>query len=103
MTNLPSLLALLAEDEIQAHAANFHLVTVLQLHRALDWHAIYRGHFITGAQIITVIVLIDLRRHFWLKPSTQAHRSQVGFSYDRQLAGQSIFLLVGFAAENPKR
>src|ERR1700676_433158 len=66
---------LFTENKIQPYAADFAQITIVQTHRALNRRTINRRHLVSGTQIITVITLVDLRRHFWFEPSLQPHRT----------------------------
>src|SRR5215469_11599410 len=64
---------LLAENEIHAHAADFDQVAVVEAYGSRNRGAVDRGHFVTGAEIIAVVALVDLCGHVRLEPALQAH------------------------------
>src|SRR5208283_2062336 len=94
---------LLPENEIQAYAANFDEVAVVEAHGAGNGRAIDGGNLVAGAKVIAVVALIDLRGHGRFEPAPQAHRGHGRFADYGKLVGQHVFFLVDLAAEHDER
>src|SRR5712692_3776379 len=92
--------ALFAEDKVQAHAAYFDHIAIIEAHRSLDRRAVHDGNLVARTDVKTVVALIDLCGHVRFEPTLEAHCSHCGFSDDGELARQHVFFLIGSAVQN---
>src|SRR5712692_10763472 len=95
--------ALLAEDEVHAHAVDLDHVAVIQTDGTVNGRAIHRGCFVAGTEKVAVVALVDLRRYRRLEPSLELHGGHGGFADDCELVGEHVLLLIGASTQDDKR
>src|SRR6266478_8676059 len=95
--------ALLAEDEIHAHAVDLYHIAIIQTDRAVNRRAIHRRCFVAGTQKVAVVALVDLRRYRRLEPPLELHGGHGGFADDCELVGEHVLFLVGASTQDDKR
>src|SRR6266446_2233002 len=91
---------LLAKQKIQAKPANFDDVAVVQPHRALYRLVVDQWGLVGGPDVVTVVALVDLRGHFWLKPAFQTHCRHLRLADDGKLRRDHVLFLIGVAGEH---
>src|SRR5215467_1632636 len=91
---------LIANNEIQANAANLDEITVIQAGQTADSDAVDHGHFVAGADVMAVVTLIDLSGHLWLEPAAKLDGSHSRLADGGELVGEDVFLGVSLASEN---
>ncbi len=74
---------LFADQEIQAHAADLNEIAIVEANGTWNGSAVDAGRLRAGAEVITVVALIDLRSDLRLEPALQPHRSHHGLANDR--------------------
>jgi hypothetical protein len=85
--------------EFQQNAANIDYVPIMQSHGRLYALSINLGLAASEAQIVTVLVLIDLRGYLRREPPAQAYRGHWRLADNSELIRQQIVLLACFALE----
>src|SRR5437660_1580015 len=91
--------ALFLDREFELHAAYINQIAIGKALGSSDGGAIYSGHAIAAAQIISIVAAIDLRGHFGFEPATEPNGGHFGAANDGEFTGQRVFPLFDWPAD----
>src|SRR6267143_219093 len=94
---------LLAIHENQPYAAHFDQIPVIELRQRADFRSVDLGHEVPTAQVVAVLVLVDLRRNIRREPAAEPDGRHLRTPDHGQFPDQPVFFLVRAPAENGKR
>src|ERR1019366_7144262 len=94
---------LFTEQEIGPHAAYLDQVSVVQFGQAVDFNSVDFRHEVPTAQVVAVLVLVDLRCNIRREPSAEPHRSHFRVTDHCELSREPVFLLVRASAKDDER
>src|SRR5215831_14137638 len=92
--------SLFANDEVQANAANFDEVAIIQTGWTADGHAVDKRYLVARADVVAVVALVDLRSHLRLEEAAKLDGGHGGLADGSQPVGEDVFLKVSFAGKN---
>src|SRR5438309_11977526 len=92
--------ALFFDRKFELHAAYINQIAIGKALGSSDGGAVYSGHAIAAAQIISIVAAIDLRGHFGFEPATEPNGCHFGAADDGEFTGQRIFPLFDWSGDS---